>query len=43
VVEDMQRVLGTKVRLVDRGGHGSLEIDFFSYEDLDRVLALLRK
>lgn len=43
VVEELQRLLGTKVRLDDRGGQGTLEIDFFSYADLDRILALLRK
>ncbi|MGQ0506776.1 MAG: ParB/RepB/Spo0J family partition protein [Myxococcaceae bacterium] len=43
VVEELQRVLGTKVRLSDRGGKGTLEIDYFSYEDLDRLLALMRK
>jgi ParB family transcriptional regulator, chromosome partitioning protein len=43
VVEDLQRRLGTKVRLTDRGGKGTLEIDFFSYEDLERILALLRR
>jgi len=43
VVEDLQRRLGTKVRLDDRGGKGTLEIDFFSYEDLERILALLRR
>jgi len=43
VVEELQRLLGTKVRLTDRGGKGTLEIDFFSYEDLDRLLTLFRK
>jgi ParB family chromosome partitioning protein len=43
VVEDLQRRLGTKVRLEDRGGKGTLEIDFFSYEDLERILTLLRR
>ena len=43
VVEDLQRRLGTKVRLEDRGGKGTLEIDFFSYEDLERILELLRR
>jgi ParB family transcriptional regulator, chromosome partitioning protein len=43
VVEELQRVLGTKVRLSDRGGKGTLEIDYFSYEDLDRLLGLMRK
>ncbi len=44
LVEDLQRRLGTKVRLVERGGgKGTLEVDFFSYEDLDRILGLIRR
>ncbi len=43
LVEELQRKLGTKVRLIDRGGKGTLEVDFFSYEDLDRLLAQFRK
>lgn len=44
LVEELQRLLGTKVRLTDRGnGKGTVEIDFFSYEDLDRLLAVFRK
>jgi len=43
VVEELQRTLGTKVRLSEKGGKGTLEIDFFSYEDLDRLLTFFRK
>jgi ParB family chromosome partitioning protein len=43
VVEHLQRTLGTKVRLLEKGGRGRLEIDFFSYDDLERLLTLLRK
>ncbi len=44
LVEDLQRRLGTKVRLVERGnGKGTLEVEFFSYEDLDRLVALIRR
>jgi ParB family transcriptional regulator, chromosome partitioning protein len=43
VVEQLQRLLGTKVRLIDKGGRGTLEIDFFSYDGLERLLTLLRK
>jgi ParB family chromosome partitioning protein len=43
IVEELQRALGTKVRLQDKGGKGTVEIDFFSYEDLDRLLAIFRK
>ncbi|MCI0569541.1 MAG: ParB/RepB/Spo0J family partition protein [Myxococcaceae bacterium] len=44
IIEDLQRRLGTKVRLQEKGGgRGTLEIDFFSYEDLERILAHVRK
>jgi ParB family chromosome partitioning protein len=33
--------LGTKVRLKDRHGKGSIVIDYFSSEDLERLLSLL--
>ncbi len=40
IEEKLQRALGTKVRLTDKGGgKGKLEIEFFSYEELDRILA----
>jgi ParB family chromosome partitioning protein len=42
LVEELQRALGTRVRLNDRGGKGSLEIEFFSYSDLDRLAVRLR-
>jgi ParB family chromosome partitioning protein len=43
LVEDLQRRLGTKVRLVEKGsGKGTLEIEFFSYEDLDRISHLIK-
>lgn len=43
IEEELQRALGTRVRLLDRGGKGVLEIHFFSYEDLDRLVNQLRK
>jgi ParB family chromosome partitioning protein len=43
LIEELQRALGTKVRLTDSGGKGTLQIDFFSYEDLDRIVQLLRR
>lgn len=39
IEERLQRSLGTKVRLSDRGkGRGKIEIEYFSYEELDRLL-----
>jgi ParB family transcriptional regulator, chromosome partitioning protein len=44
LIEDLQRRLGTKVRLVERGsGKGTLEIEFYSYEDLDRIIHLVKR
>lgn len=44
LVEDLQRRLGTKVRLIERGGgKGNLEIEFFSFEDLDRIIGLIKR
>lgn len=44
LIEELQRRLGTKVRLRERGGgKGTLEVEFFSYVDLDRICNLIRK
>lgn len=41
--EDLQRVLGTRVRIhADRSGKGRVEIAFYSPDDLERVVARLR-
>ena len=43
LVEDLQRQFGTRVRLRETGGgKGTIEVDFFSYEDLDRIIHLMR-
>jgi len=37
-IADMERVLGTKVRIVEKSGRrGRIEIDYYSPEDLDRI------
>jgi ParB family chromosome partitioning protein len=37
-LEEMERALGTRVRIVQRGQHsGRIEIDYHSQEDLDRI------
>jgi ParB family chromosome partitioning protein len=41
VVEKLQRRLGTKVDLKNRGKTGTLEIRYSSPEDLDRILGLI--
>ena len=40
--EQLQRALGTRVKLFDKGGgKGRIEIEFFNHEELDRLLARL--
>jgi ParB family chromosome partitioning protein len=42
MVEALQRKWGTRIRILEKAnGSGKLEIDYFSYEDLDRILARL--
>jgi ParB family chromosome partitioning protein len=43
ISEDLSRQFGTRVRIQRKGQKGRLEIDFFSDDDLDRLLALLRR
>jgi ParB family chromosome partitioning protein len=39
--ERLQRVYGTPVEIHDRGGRGRVSLEYYSYEDLDRLLELL--
>ena len=43
VSEDLSRQFGTRVRIQRKAKKGRVEIDFFSDDDLDRLLGLLRK
>lgn len=40
--EELQRVLGTKVRLDYRQGKGKIEIEYYSDEELERILEFMR-
>lgn len=43
IEEELQRALGTRVRLrADRSGKGRLEIEFFSFDDLERIVQRLK-
>ncbi len=43
LMEELQRILGTKVRIVGKRKRGKIEIEFYSLDELDRILELLRK
>jgi ParB family chromosome partitioning protein len=38
IEEDLMRKLGTRVRVTAHGGHGKIEIEFYSNDDLTRIL-----
>ena len=40
--EELQRVLGTRVRLAYRDGRGKIGIEYYSDEELERILELMR-
>lgn len=43
LAEELQRSLGTRVRIVGRKKRGRIEIEFYSPEELERLLDLLRR
>ena len=38
IEEELMRKFGTRVRVISHGGHGKIEIEFYSNEDLTRIL-----
>ena len=36
-IQEMERVLGTRVHIVDKNGRGRIQIEYYSPEDLDRI------
>jgi ParB family chromosome partitioning protein len=41
--DDLSRQFGTRVRILRRGKKGKVEIEFFSNNDLDRVIGILKQ
>ena len=39
--DQLMRKLGTRVRIVKHGGHGRIEIEFYSDDDLSRIVELI--
>ncbi|VAV82373.1 Chromosome (plasmid) partitioning protein ParB [hydrothermal vent metagenome] len=42
IEDELRRRFGTKVRVKDKGGKGSIELEFYSSEERERLLDLLR-
>jgi ParB family transcriptional regulator, chromosome partitioning protein len=43
LIEELQQALGTKIRIVGKRKRGKIEIDFYSSEELDRIVEFLRR
>jgi ParB family chromosome partitioning protein len=41
IEQRLMRRLGTRVRVMDQGGHGRIEIEFYSNDDLSRILDVI--
>jgi len=41
--EDLRKLLGTKVRIQSKQKRGNIVIEFYSSEDLERILAIIKK
>ena len=41
--EELRKILGTKVFIEDKKGKGKLVIEYYTLDDLDRILGVLRK
>ena len=40
-VQEMERALGTRVRMVGKGKRGKIEIEYYSQQDLDRIYSVI--
>ncbi|MBI3601803.1 MAG: ParB/RepB/Spo0J family partition protein [Candidatus Omnitrophica bacterium] len=41
--DELRKILGTKVTIEDKKGRGKLIVEYYSLNDLDRILGILRK
>jgi ParB family chromosome partitioning protein len=43
IQEDLQNILGTKVKIIQYRKRGRIQIEFYSLEDLERILNIIRR
>jgi ParB family transcriptional regulator, chromosome partitioning protein len=43
LAEELQTLLGTRVNILSKGKKGRIEIEFYSLDELDRIIGFLRK
>ena len=42
VEEDLKDIFGTKVNLVEKGKRGKIEIEYYSRDELERLIEIMR-
>ena len=42
IIEDLKRTLGTKVSISGKAERGKIEIEYFSSEEFDRLIGILK-
>ena len=42
IENDLKEILGTRIRIKEKGKKGTLEIDYFSKEELERLIELIK-
>ena len=43
IEDELKRVLGTKVNVIPSKKGGKIEIEYYSYEDLERIIEVIKK
>jgi len=43
LVEELQQVFKTRVRILRKGERGRIELEFYSLDDFDRIIEILRR
>jgi ParB family chromosome partitioning protein len=41
LAEELKKALGTKVKIIDKGGKGRIEIEYYSNDELERLIEIL--
>ncbi len=41
VIDELKKTLGTQVKIIDKGGEGRIEIEYYSKDELERIIEIL--
>jgi ParB family chromosome partitioning protein len=42
LTDELKKALGTQVKIIDKGGEGKIEIEYYSNDELERLIEILR-